>query len=68
MDTETVDQNPYSVGQRVHHRDFGAGVVEGYRGEGDAREIEIKFDARPRVLGLLLCFSGPRIATEAHVG
>lgn len=41
-----IDQNDsgFSVGQRVQHQKFGAGIVLNYEGQGSHARVEVNFD------------------------
>ncbi len=42
--TETFENTGFSLGQRVKHAKFGAGVVLNYEGSGQQSRIQIKFE------------------------
>lgn len=45
-----VVAGPIAVGETVTHERFGAGVVEGCEGEGEARKLRIRFGDATRTL------------------
>jgi DNA helicase-2/ATP-dependent DNA helicase PcrA len=54
--SHTVDASEISIGDRVHHDKWGAGLVMDIRGIGDRAEADVRFE-REGVKRLLLAWA-----------